>query len=140
MRMHLIVDANVLFSALIRPNDTFLLLFEDALELHAPAYLLEELAEHRDEIAAKTSLEAGKFDQVLERISSRIRLAPWAALAAKEAEAMRISPDAGDVPYFALALLLGPDVRIWSNDKKLRNQNHVPIISTSELVHIFYKR
>ncbi|PIN85274.1 MAG: hypothetical protein COV47_03030 [Candidatus Diapherotrites archaeon CG11_big_fil_rev_8_21_14_0_20_37_9] len=42
----------------------------------------------------------------------------------------KISPDPKDVPYFALALKLR--CPIWTNDKLLKKQKKVKIISTSE--------
>ncbi|MEK6968674.1 MAG: PIN domain-containing protein [Nanoarchaeota archaeon] len=49
-------------------------------------------------------------------------------------EAKKISPDPDDVAYFALALYLG--CPIWSNDKRLKEQNKVRIITTKELAQI----
>ena len=49
-------------------------------------------------------------------------------------DAKSISPDENDVMYFALALKL--KCGIWSNDKKLKNQDKVPIYSTNELVKL----
>ncbi len=46
--------------------------------------------------------------------------------------AEKISPDPDDVLYFATALKL--DCGIWSNDKELKNQNHVKVYSTSDLI------
>lgn len=138
--MKLIVDANILFAALIRRNDTFLLLFEDSLDLYAPDYLLEELAEHRDEVLAKTNETPERFDLLFSRISSRIHLIPLKSLKAKEEEAARLSPDADDAPYFALALFLGKEAVIWSNDKRLKTQSQIPVISTAELISRFYHR
>ena len=45
-------------------------------------------------------------------------------------EAKNISPDPKDVPYFALALKF--NCPIWTNDKLLKTQKKVKIISTHE--------
>lgn len=47
-------------------------------------------------------------------------------------EAEKITPDPDDVTYFSLALQL--HCAIWSNDKKLKQQNKIKIYSTHELV------
>ena len=49
--------------------------------------------------------------------------------------ANKISPDQNDADYFALALKL--NCPIWSNDKRLANQNTVKVYSTKELVGMF---
>jgi len=46
-------------------------------------------------------------------------------------EAEKISPDKKDSDYFALALKF--DCAIWTNDKKLREQERVKIYSTEEI-------
>ena len=46
--------------------------------------------------------------------------------------ANKISPDIDDAQYFATALKL--NCAIWSNDKELKNQNHVKVYSTSDLI------
>jgi len=46
----------------------------------------------------------------------------------------RVSPDINDVPYLALALKL--NCPVWSNDRKLKNQNAVRIYSTQEIIRI----
>ncbi|MBT5021736.1 hypothetical protein HOK51_08530 [Candidatus Woesearchaeota archaeon] len=45
-----------------------------------------------------------------------------------------ICPDENDVDYFALALKL--NCAIWSNDKKLKNQNSIIVYSTEELINL----
>lgn len=47
-------------------------------------------------------------------------------------KAEKISPDPKDTIYFALALKM--NCAIWSNDKKLKEQGHVRILSTAELI------
>ena len=49
-------------------------------------------------------------------------------------EAEEISPDEKDILYFALALKL--KCGIWSNDKRLKQQDQVRIYSTAELKEI----
>ncbi len=53
--MDLVVDANILFAAIIKDSTTRKLLFHKTLHLHAPDFLLEELAEYKDEILKKTA-------------------------------------------------------------------------------------
>lgn len=46
-------------------------------------------------------------------------------------EAEKISPDPKDTMYFALALKL--KCGLWSNDKKLKEQNKVNVYSTDQV-------
>jgi predicted nucleic acid-binding protein len=50
-------------------------------------------------------------------------------------KAEKLSPDIKDVPYLALALKLNS--AIWSNDKRLKNQSKINIISTENMLKFF---
>jgi len=51
--MYLIVDANILFAALIKQGKTDELLFVDHLHLFAPEFILIEFEKHKKEILQK---------------------------------------------------------------------------------------
>ncbi len=50
-------------------------------------------------------------------------------------KAIEISPDRKDADYIALALKL--KCPLWSNDKKLKDQEEVRVYSTKELIREF---
>jgi len=52
-------------------------------------------------------------------------------------EAIKISPDLNDAVYFSLSLYKG--IPLWSNDKKLKEQNHVKVYATHELKELLDK-
>jgi len=134
--MELIVDANVVFSALISPvGKTCDLLFSDQFELFAPEFLMEEFEKYKQEILNKSGLAEVEFDLVLALIFSRIRLIPFEDFQQYISKASKSCPDPNDVEYFALALKF--DCLIWSDDKKLKEQSSVKILSTSELLLTF---
>jgi predicted nucleic acid-binding protein len=134
----LVVDANVLFSALIKQNATFLLLFEGQLELYAPEFIFHEFSLHKKELLAKTCQTEENFERALAILSKRFHIIPACKITPYLDEAKSISPDPNDAIYFALALHLGNNCAIWSNDKRLKSQNKIKIISTSDLVAEFY--
>ena len=53
--MRLIVDANILFSALIKDSSTAKILVDDKFKLYAPEFLFEEFAKYEDYILKKTN-------------------------------------------------------------------------------------
>jgi len=68
--MLLVVDANVVFSALIREGVT-LRLFEfnsifEIFELFAPEFIWEEIEEYKDKIIKKSKLSEEELERVLE--------------------------------------------------------------------------
>ena len=132
--MDLVIDANILFSALIKPyNITSEILFSNEFNLFAPDYILTEFFEHKSEILSKTNFNEQEFDLILTLISSRITFIPFIEFMHFIKKAEDISPDKDDVEYFALAIKL--NCTIWSNDKELKKQKIVKIYSTDEVIN-----
>lgn len=130
--MKLVVDANVLFSALIKDRVTRRLFFEERLEIYAPEYLFEEFAEHQDEVMQKTHRGEAEFWEVMGILKSRISVVPVSEFEKFMEKAKKVSPDRDDAVYFAVALAIGG--AIWSNDRRLKGQKAVRVLNTEELV------
>jgi len=131
--MKLIVDANVLFSALIKDGLTAELLISDKLQLFAPEFLFTEFAKYEDLILRKTHRNEEEFNNFLEILKEQIFIVPKKEIIPFMDEADKISPDPKDTVYLALAIALKSN--IWSNDKKLKqSQTKIHIFSTEELL------
>ena len=130
--MKLVVDANVLFSALIKDSGTRRLFFEERLEIYAPEYLFEEFAEHRDEIIQKAHRSEAEFWEVIGILQSKISIVPVSEFEKFMGRAQDVSPDKDDAVYFAVAFAIKG--AIWSNDRNLKSRHAVRILNTSEIV------
>ena len=62
--MDLVVDANILFAALIKDGITAKLLFLDDLHLYAPEFLLDEFNKHRNYLLNKTHRTKEDFNEI----------------------------------------------------------------------------
>ena len=130
--MRLVIDTNIVISALIsREGKASSLLFLSELQLYAPPFLLEEIEEHKSEILEKTELSELNFSIALARITSHICFVPVPDYAPYLLTTKKFSPDPDDLHYLALALSLGCPV--WTNDKRLKEQTRVLVLSTHEL-------
>ena len=129
--MRLVIDANVIFSALIKDSLSAELIFREEFELYAPEFLLEELVRYKETILKKTSRSEEDFIKTVGMLSRIITLIPQAEYSSFIARARFICPDRKDIAYIALASRLG--CGIWSNDKALKQQKGVRIYFTSEL-------
>ena len=133
--MELIIDANILMSALIASNGkTYDLIFNDRIKLFSVDKLLLELEKHKTEIIEKSGLSINDFNLFLSLISARIEFIPMEDIEKFILQAKKITPDPDDTEYLALALKFR--CAVWSNDKKLKTQNKVKIYSTSELIKL----
>ena len=134
-KMELVLDANVLFSALIKEGLTSELLFLPNINLYAPDLLIEELLEYELFILEKASRSKEGLIGMLHLLNNIITMIPKAEFSDFLGKAKEISPDPDDFVYLALAMKL--KCPIWSNDKRLKEQNEVKIYSTHELVKVF---
>ena len=132
--MNLVIDANVLFASLIKEGKTIELLLNPFFNLYAPDFLFEEFVKYKKDILLKTHRKEENFLEILERLKELVKIISGEDYKEKVKTAEEISPDINDSNYFALALKL--DCAIWSNDKKLKEQNKVKIYSTEELVFL----
>ncbi|OGY48310.1 MAG: hypothetical protein A3D39_00560 [Candidatus Buchananbacteria bacterium RIFCSPHIGHO2_02_FULL_39_17] len=135
--MELVADANVLFSLLIatKQSKTADLFFSDELTLYAPELIVKECIEHRSEICEKSGLDAKDVDILLTLFSAKINILSFYEFDNYIPMAKNICPDPDDVEYFAVALKM--KCPLWSNDKRLKLQDKIKVLSTFELISLF---
>ena len=132
--MELVIDTNIVFSAIVRDSGTRVLLLNSNFILYSPEGLISELEEHREEIRLKSGLSEEKYNELMAILLSRIKLEPKEYILPFLKEAFDFSPDKDDSPF--LALCLARRIPLWSNDKALKQQSFVKVISTGELFGI----
>lgn len=133
--MKIIIDANILFAALIRDNKSRSLLVSENLKLYAPEFILDELEKYKSEILRKTGKSAEEFERVLAVLKRRLNTTSLPELTPFMKKAEDMAPDQKDVAYLALALKL--KVPVWSNDKALKEkQATVKVYSTEEILSL----
>ncbi len=135
--MELVVDANTLFSALIKISTTSDLIVDNSLTLYSVEFLFTEFEKYKDLIKEKTERTDEEFKRFMEIIERRIKLIPYEEFEPFMEEAEKICPDHKDIQYFALALKL--KCGIWSNDKKLKTQYKIKIYSTEDILKFLKK-
>ena len=130
--MDLVVDANILFAALIKKSITSELLFRDDLHLYAPEFIFTEFEKYREFVKKKTERTDEEFDELLELFQRRVVIVPIEDIKPFIKKAKEISPDIKDVPYIALALKL--NIAVWSNDGPLKEQQKtVKVYATHDI-------
>jgi len=132
--MELILDANILFSALIKNSVTAELIFEEDLQLYTADFIIDEFFKYEDLILKKTKRTKEQFVQIMHMLKDIINVLPEEEYYEFMEKAAMISPDEKDTAYFALALKL--KCAIWSNDKKLKEQDKVTVYNTGELMKL----
>lgn len=104
------------------------------LEIFSPDFILDEFIKHKDEISRKSGLAYSQLLISIVLLSEKISFISVEEYKQFLSKANEISPDEDDIDYFALALKL--NCAIWSNDKKLKEQNRIKVYSTDELAEL----
>lgn len=131
--MEFVVDANIVISALIASEGkTRDLIFSNDLRLIAPDFLVDEVQKYKKEICRKAGFLERRFDIALNLILSKITLYDFNSFKKFIAKAKTDCPDEHDVFYLALALK--QRCFLWSNDKVLKSQKLIVVVSTKDLL------
>jgi len=134
--MELVVDATVLFAAIIGKGKTNNLFFEDKLKLVALPYLIEEFNKNVGVIAKICGLSESEVIEEFEILKTRVEIFPIYKFSDEiQSKAEKLAPHGKDVPYFALALHLG--CGIWSREEDFKKQDEIKVYSTPELADMF---
>ena len=131
--MELILDASVLFTAIIGTGVTKNIMFSTAVTLYAPEYVFEEFAEHQARIKKLSGLSANDFDSLLEKLKEVIKAVPKELFEEFLKEARKIVSAEDDTEYIALSLSMNK-VPVWSNDMHFKKQSAIKVFDTAELV------
>lgn len=131
--MKLVIDANILFAALIKKSHTRHLILSTGWEFYIPEFLLQEFINNIGILVQKTKLNNKILKQMLKEFitTANIKIVSLQEFKEQLKKAETISPDPYDVHYFALAMKL--NCSIWSNDKKMKEQTNVKVYRTEEL-------
>lgn len=132
--MKLVLDSNIIFSALIKKSKTRDLILSDLFELYAPEYIFNEIIKHKELLLRKSKLDQGDFDGLLLLLQKHIHLFTKEKYDKKMAIAEDIlrNIDITDSPFLALALAF--NCSIWSNDGHFQEQNKVVVFTTKDLM------
>jgi predicted nucleic acid-binding protein len=131
--MKLVLDSNIIFSALIKNSRTRDIILSDLFELYAPEYIFNEITKHKELLLKKSKLDRGDFDALLLLLQKHIHLVSKD----KYTEKMAIGDDIlrniyiTDSPFLALAMALS--CSIWSNDGHFKQQDKVLVYTTKDL-------
>ena len=131
--MQLVLDANILFRALIGRGRVLKIIFSDKINLLAPEFLFEEFENNKSEIANKGKVSVLELKEILNLLKERIQIIPSEDISSLiKLKAKDISPHLKDEAYFAVALAF--NVIIWSEEKSFKKQSEVKIYNTKDLV------
>lgn len=139
--MKLVLDTNILFSALIKDSLTREILLFPSFEFYLPEYSLTEIQKYKSLLVEKTGLTESELSLVLNILLERVTLVPLDTIKPflSEAEKIMKDIDRNDIPFLALSLSFQND-GIWTQDKDFERQKAVRVWKTEDLLMLMKRR
>ncbi|QSG02866.1 PIN domain-containing protein [Natranaeroarchaeum sulfidigenes] len=138
--MKLVIDANVVISALIADSKTRELIVTLEPDLLTPAFVHDEIENYQELIVEKSGMEPDRVSQFIDLLFQYIDVVPASEFypAIESADEAIGDTDPDDVLYLACAI--GCDSAIWSDDSDFDEQGLVAVYSTSDVLDSFDTR
>ena len=139
--MKIVLDSNILFSALIKDSITRRIILDYGDQLLFPSFIFEEMEKHKNELLTKSKMKTKDFEDLLTLLLQKVIIIPNEVLNHYKEDAYQIIKDIDpdDVTFIACALAFSDSI-IWSDDKRLKLQSKVQIIDTSKMYSIIYSK
>ena len=136
--MKILVDVNIVLSALIRDSSTRKLILETRHELYFPEPSLHKLRKYQDYVIGKAGLNEKDYTGLLAILFKHIKVIPTEEIMKNWEKAKGIMEhiDQEDVVFIAAALSLD-NTSIWSEDKDFERQTKVKVLKTRDIVNLF---
>ena len=129
--MKIVIDTNIIISALLKDSITRKILTDFRFLFLLPSFALSEINKYKDEICEKASITKEEFYELLRRIMRNIQIINHEYYSAYIKEVEGLIKDVDDVSFLALALSL--NCLIWSDDKHFQEQKRIKILTTKEM-------
>jgi len=139
--MKVVIDTNIVFSALISSSSTIpdiIIAPFNNFEFYTSEYLFEELENHKNKLQKASKLTEEEINKAKTKLFKYIRIISLEIIPQEiwqEAEGLTFDIDPDDITFVALSIFL--DAYLWTGDKvlynKLKNKGFDKILLTSEL-------
>jgi predicted nucleic acid-binding protein len=133
--MNIVLDSNILFSALIRDSKTRQIILECDGRFLFPSFVFTEVQKHKNELLEKSGMIDDDFNGLLDLLLDKMDVVPEGVLLSHKEEAEKIVKDIDpDDALFVACALAYEDAVIWSDDKGLKKQSQVRVMDTAEII------
>ncbi len=138
--MIVLVDANVIISALLKDSTTRRILFFSGMRFATIDFAVREIEKHSNELRERTGLDSEAYDRALGLILSKIEIMNDSSVKdeLKQAKEVMTGVDPDDSVYVALGMHLESSI-IWSDDKHFKKQKRVRVFTTAEIIRMFHQ-
>lgn len=131
----IILDSNILFSALIKDSITRKIILNYNGFFYMPSFVFDEINKHKKEIFQKSGLKQEEFGILMEVLLAKIRVIPKYKLLPFKNKSASIARniDPNDAVFIA-SVLAYPGSILWSDDKNLKKIEGIRVLNTKEII------
>ncbi len=135
--MKIVIDVNIILSALIKNSATREIVMESGLDFCFPEPSLAKINKYLGYVIEKSGLSKDEYDIVLTNLLKHVDIVTVEEILRNWTEAKKIMEhiDAEDVVFIATAMCFENTV-IWSDDKHFEKQNRIKVWKTSDLIRL----
>jgi predicted nucleic acid-binding protein len=138
--MKLVVDANVVISALIADSKTRGLIVTLEPDFLTPEFAHDEIENYTQLIVDKSGMHPDRVAQFVDLLFQYIEVVPPSKFHSCIEEAEAAIGETGPDDVLNVACALASDADIWSDDTDLREQDVVETYSTTDVIDSFDTR
>ena len=133
--MILVIDSNILISALIKNSKTREIILRSGIKFLHPKISIKNLGKYKKEILEKSEMNEDDYGKIYDLLLNNVELFENEIFLDKLNEANKIigETDIEDVPFIARALSIETN-GIWSDDKPFQKQDKIKIFKTEEVI------
>ena len=136
--MIIIVDVNIILSALIKDSTTREIIVKSNFEFYFPEPSLQKIRKYKEYIKQKSNISQLEFLKLFYSLIRFIKIIPKEEILSNWNKAKEIMEhiDPEDTTIVAAALSKN-DAVIWSDDKHFEQQNKITIFKTRDIVDLY---
>ncbi|HIG96082.1 TPA: PIN domain-containing protein [Candidatus Woesearchaeota archaeon] len=133
--MKIVIDSNILFSALIKDSTTRRLILEYGGTFLFPEYIFTELEKYKEGLLTKSKMYETEFEKLLVLLLKKVVIIPNERALPYKEEALTLVKDVdiNDI-LFVACVLAHPDSLLWSDDKALKKIKGILVLHTQEII------
>ena len=137
--MKLVLDTNILLSALIKNSTTRKIIVESEWDLYYPEMSFHEVRKYKELVLNKSGMQEQDYTKLINYLLKHIILVPDEIIYENLEKAKNImhNIDPDDVVFIATKLSIADSI-IWSDDTDFDKQNQIKVLKSKEVSKLFY--
>lgn len=138
--MKIIVDSNIIISALLYNSAKRMIIVLSGLDFYYPRSSQKEISKYKKEILEKSGITESEYEEVLNLLFKKIHIIEEDEIQNYLSEASELigNIDPKDVPFIACALAY-PNSVMWSDDRHFEKQNKIKILKQKDILDYINK-